>query len=551
MGRVREILVLVGSLVIGCAGSGSSGSDSGAATTDTAPVADNASAGDTVPVTTSVVFTIDSTSKVHPISRYVYGTNDSKLPAVAKNLTLTRVGGNRLSAYNWETNASNAGSDWKYSSDNYMSSSSEAALPFKQAAQTAGDASASIILTIPAAGWVAADENGVCEAKPTPEQIAQRFLPMLPQKGAAFAYPPDLTDGKVYADELVAYLESQFPAAQTDPLRRIFYMIDNEPDLWSQTHSEMHPTPATYAEIAKVNADFATGIKNVAPAALVFGPVNYGWQGMVNLQNATDANGRDFLDFFLDAMKAAEQTAGKRLLDVLDVHWYPEASGGGKRITDNGVAEAEVQARLQAPRSLWETTYTETSWITQSTKAPIQLIPRLKAKIDQHYPGTKLSISEYNYGASNDISGAIAQADVLGVFGREDVFAAAVWMMNASNPFLYGGFAMYRNYDGNGGAFGDTSVATSTTSIDATSIYASVSSADPTKVIAVAINKAANPTSATITLNHATQLAAADVYTLTSASATPAKGASLAASGANTFSYTLPPRSVSTLVFGP
>jgi hypothetical protein len=328
-------------------------------------------------------------------------------------------------------------------------------------------------------------------------------------------------------------------------------MVDNEPDLWSQTHSEMHPTPATYAEVAKVNADFAAGIKNAAPSALVFGPVNYGWQGMVNLQKATDANGRDFLEFFLDAMKTAEQTAGKRLLDVLDVHWYPEATGGGKRITDNGVAEDEVQARLQASRSLWDSTYTETSWITQSTKAPIRLIPRLKTKIDQHYPGTKLSISEYNYGASNDISGGIAQADVLGIFGREDVFAATVWMMNATNAFIYGGFAMFRNYDGNGATFGDTSVAASTTSVDTSSIYASVSSQEPTKVIAVAINKAANPISATITINHPTQFAAADVYVLTSASATPAKGAAITANGANTFSYTMPARSVSTISFGP
>jgi hypothetical protein len=550
MCRAGGFVVLIGSFVVACAGSGGSGTDSGAATADSALVADRAPLADTAPTTTSVVFTIDSTSNVHPISRYIYGTNDYKLPASAKNLTLTRVGGNRLSAYNWETNASNAGSDWKYSSDNYMSPSSEPALPFKQAAQTASDASASIILTVPAAGWVAADENGACEPKPTPEQIAQHFLPTLPQKGAAFAYPPDLTDGKVYADELVAYLESQFPAAQTDPLRRIFYMIDNEPDLWSQTHSEMHPTPATYAEVAKINADFATGIKNVAPSALVFGPVNYGWQGMVNLQKATDANGRDFLEFFLDAMKAAEPTAGKRLLDALDVHWYPEATGGGKRITDNGLAEDEVQARLQAPRSLWDTTYTETSWITQSsTKAPIRLIPRLKAKIDQHYPGTKLSISEYNSGARNYISGGIAESDVLGIFGREDVFAATVWMMNSTNTFIYGGFAMYRNYDGNGASFGDTSVAASTTSIDTSSIYASVSSTDPTKVVAVAINKAANPTSATITVNHPTQLAAADVYVLTSASATPAKGAAITANGANTFSYTMPARSVTTLSF--
>jgi Glycoside hydrolase family 44 len=532
----RRFLPLIAIAVLGCVSDGGGpGKDSGGVD----------------PAAPRVVFTIDSTTNTHAISPYIYGTNESNLPAGTKGLTLTRVGGNRLSAYNWETNASNAGSDYQYSSDNYISSSATPGLPMKQAAQTASDAGASIILTVPMAGWVSADEKGACPKAPTAAQIAERFLPILPSKGSAFAYPPDLTDGKVYADEFVAYMESQFPSAQTDAVRRIFYMLDNEPDLWSSTHSEMHPSNVTYTEIVKSSVDFATGIKGAAPKALVFGPVNYGWSGMVNLQGAPDASGRDFLEFYLDAMKAAEASAGKRLLDVLDVHWYPEAKGD-TRITLGGLTAANVEARLQAPRSLWDKTYTETSWIAQSsTSGPIYLIPRLQAKIDQHYPGTKLSISEYNYGASTDISGGIAQADVLGVYGREGLFAAAMWPMSTANTFLYAGFAMYRNYDGNGATFGDTSIAATTSASDKTSVYASVSSQDPTSIVVVAINKLTIAQAADIALTHGTQLTAADVYTLTSASATPTKGTVLAAVDTNIFNYTMPARSVSTLVFHP
>ncbi len=521
---------------------------------------DNAAAGGTTGTSTStspstpqnVVFTVNSTSKTQAISPYIYGTNQGDLTKEAKGLTLTRTGGDRLTAYNWETNASNAGSDWNYSSDNYMSSSSTSGLPMLQAAQTASDNGASVIMTVPIAGWVAADENGPCPANPTEAQIAQRFFPILPQKGSAFAYPPDLTDGKVYADEFVAWLESQLPNAQTDPLRRIFYMLDNEPDLWSSTHSEIHPVSTTYAEIVQKNVEFATAIKAAAPGTLVFGPVNYGWNGMVTLQNASDANGRNFLDFYLDSMQAAEKTAGERLVDVLDVHWYPEATGDGKRITDDGVTAGEVTARVEAPRSLWDTTYTETSWITQdSTGGPIYLIPRLQAEIAQHYPGTKLSISEYNYGAGGDISGGIAQADVLGVFGREGLFSAAMWEMSQANTFLFAGFAMYRNYDGNGSTFGDTSISATTSSDDASSVYASVSSQDPTDIVMVAINKTTSTEIASLNITHPTQLTAADVYTLTSASPAPVKGTPISATGANTFSYTMPAMSVSTLVFHP
>ena len=546
----RTHLFLAAMIALGCASSPGAAIDNDAAAGSGGTTGTSTSTSPSPPQ--NVVFTVDSTSKVQAISPYIYGTNQGDLTKEAKGLTLTRMGGDRLTAYNWETNASNAGADWNYSSDNYMSSSNTPGLPMLQAAQAASDNGASIIMTVPIAGWVAADENGPVPAKPTEAQIAQRFLPILPQKGSVFAYPPDLTDGKVYADEFVAWLDSQFPNAQTDPLRRIFYMLDNEPDLWSSTHSEIHPVSPTYAEIVQKNVEFATAIKAAAPGTLVFGPVNYGWNGMLTLQNASDANGRNFLDFYLDSMQATEKNAGERLVDVLDVHWYPEATGDGKRITDDGVTAGEVTARVEAPRSLWDTTYTETSWITEdSTNGPIYLIPRLQAEIAQHYPGTKLSISEYNYGAGGDISGGIAQADALGVFGREGLFSAAMWEMSQTNTFLFAGFAMYRDYDGKGSTFGDTSISATTSSDEASSVYASVSSQDPTDIVMVAINKTTSTEVASLNITHPTQLTAADVYTLTSATPAPVKGTPISAAGANTFSYTMPAMSVSTLVFHP
>jgi hypothetical protein len=499
-----------------------------------------------------VLFTIDSTAATHPISRYIYGTNQGDLTAEAKNLTMTRVGGNRLTAYNWENNLSNAGSDYLYENDTYISSSTVAGEPMKQAVQAAANAGASTIMTVPIAGWVSRTNNVQCPSNPSAAQIAQNFYPILPKKPSAFQYPPDLNDGKVYADEFVHWLESQFPNAQTDPLRRIFYMLDNEPDLWSSTHSEIHPSPVTYAELVQKNTDFATAIKNVAPNAIVFGPVNYGWAGYMNLQNAPDANNRDFLDFYLDSMKAAEQAAGKRLVDVLDVHWYPEAQGDGHRIVDDGVTAGEVDARLQAPRSLWDPGYTESSWITQCcSNGPIQLIPRLMGKIAAHYPGTKLSISEYNYGAGGDISGGIAQADVLGVFGREGLFAASMWEMSQTSTFIFAGFAMYRNYDGQGGTFGDVSISAADSDTVKTSVYASVSSTGGPQIVVVAINKTTAPLVAGIPITHTAMLGGADVYTLTSAAPAPKKGAAITPVATNAFRYTMPARSVTTLVFHP
>jgi hypothetical protein len=540
------------------AGGGSSGGSGGAGNGGAAGMGTGGGLGGGTFVTpgdpgaSDVVFTIDSSGTTHPISPYVYGTNQGNFTGEAKGLTLSRVGGNRLTAYNWENNASNAGSDYMYENDTYISASKVAGDPMKKAVQSATSAGASIIMTVPTAGWVSADTSGPDDPHPASTSVIQQhFFPIIAQKGSAFAYPPDTTDSKVYADEFVAWLESQFPNAQTDPARRIFYMLDNEPDLWSFTHSEIHPDPTTYAELAQKCTDFATAIKAVAPKAIVFGPANYGWQGFANLQGAPDAGGRDFINTFLDSMKAAETKAGKRLLDVLDVHWYPEATGGGNRINDDGTGAAEVAARLQAPRSLWDPKYSETSWIVQSGSGPIQLIPRIQKQIAAHYPGTKFSISEYNYGAGGHISGGIAEADVLGIFGREGLFAATMWELSSNNTYIFGGFAMFRNYDGAGGTFGDISVSATNSAADKSSVYASVASANPMNVIVVAINKQSTAMKAGITVKHNATFNAADVYTLTSAGAKPVKAAGLTKVAVNAFSYSMPAYSVSTLVFHP
>ena len=97
----------------------------------------------------------------------------------------------------------------------------------------------------------------------------------------------------------------------------------------------------------------------------------------------------DFLTYYLNQTAAASQAAGQRLVDVLDLHWYPEATGAGIRITTqdagySGSTLAQLQAaRVAAPRSLWDPTYVENSWITaDSTNGQaIQLIPREQAKM--------------------------------------------------------------------------------------------------------------------------------------------------------------------------
>jgi hypothetical protein len=415
----------------------------------------------------------------------------------------------------------------------------------------AHQANASAIVTVPIQGYVAADTLGT-DVTQTPNWMSTRFVKSYPSKGQPFADPPSTSDQSVYQDEFVWWLGQHFPAAASDPLRTIFFMLDNEPDLWSATHQEVHPNPVTYAEIVSLSVAYAKAIKAVNPNAVVMAPVNYGWQGFVDLQSAPDANGRDFLEFFLDEMYLAEQANNKRLIDVLDVHWYSEAQGNGVRIVGDDTTAAVVEARIQAPRSLWDTTYTEASWITQwSTNGPINLLPRLQKKIADHYPGTKLSVSEHNHGGGGHISGGMALADVIGVFAREGLFAANMWDMGASSAFCYGGFAMFRNYDGQNGSFGDTSVHAATSNQAASSVFASIDAGSPNRVVIVAINKSSSAQNAGIQVTNTTALTKARVYQLTTTTPTPVPAADIAITKTNAFLYSMPAMSVSTLVIEP
>ncbi|MBC7814430.1 MAG: endoglucanase A [Burkholderiales bacterium] len=472
-----------------------------------------------------------------------------------------------MTAYNWENNASNAGSDWCNQNDALMSASNVPGVALTPTITQTFSSNLAIVLTVPTIGYVAADKNhatGCEDVNVTPNYLSTRFKVSVPKKNAPFTLTPSATDGFVYQDEWVNFLDKTYPTAKTDATRTIFYSLDNEPDLWASTHRRLRgdatSTPSepsravalTYAEIVQRSKDYAVAIKDVVPQALVFGPVNYGWQGMVNLQSAPDAAGRDFLSFYLQQMAAAQTSTGKRLLDVLDVHWYPEANAGGIRITESNAEPAVAAARMAAPRSLWDATYLENSWITQCCGwGPIQLLPRLKQKISANYPGTKIAITEYNYGGGNHISGGIAQADVLGIFGRDGVFAANLWPLGGSHAYIHGGFEMFRNFDGFNGSFGNTAIQAASTDMVNTSVYASVDAGNPNRVVVVAINKLGVANSAAIRVWHTTRLNKVKVYTLTSASSQPQVGGPITIRQLNAFQYIMPAHSVSTLVLEP
>ncbi len=407
---------------------------------------------------------------VHPITPLAYGVNEGGIDACP----LRRHGGNRFTGFNWETSASNAGSDWHHQSDHYLASEQPLRGPGLLLAQrVAADRArgARSLVTVQLAGYVSADAAGpVTEAERAPGIRWQRVVleASEPRPGG-----PDLADGVVYLDEQVRDLVARFGLAEDGGV--LAYALDNEPALWPITHPRLHADAPTYAELVEKGVAAARLITATDPGAQVFGPVLYGWAAFHDLQGASDAKRHShrhptFIDHYLARMREASDEAGRRLLHRLDLHWYPEAMGD-ERIVGGDISPGTSRARVQAPRSLWDASYRERSWISDVLGEPIALLPRLKRSIDAHYPGTGIAVTEYNFGAAQHISGGLAQADALGLFGRFGV-AACWWDLGGGTEYVQAAFKLFLDYDGLGGRFGDLSVHSLSEDVEAVSLHA-------------------------------------------------------------------------------
>ncbi|MEO8605714.1 MAG: glycoside hydrolase family 44 protein [bacterium] len=474
---------------------------------------------------------IDAAAARHSISPYIYGMNfaDEGLAAELR-LPVRRWGGNATTRYNWQTDTSNRASDW-YFENIPNDNANPGALPdgssSDQFVESNRRVGADTLLTIPLIGWTPRGRAYGCGFSVAKYGAQTSVDPYRPDCGNGVRgngseitgnNAGDVSDAitPLFVQQWMQHLIGRYGAAAGGGVR--FYNLDNEPMLWASTHRDVHPAPPSYDELRDRTVAYATAIKATDPAAATLGPAEWGWSGY--FWSALDAapggawwnNPQDRLAhgdvplaaWYLQQLRTASQQAGVRLLDYFDLHYYPQSSG----VSLSGAGDAATQARrLRSTRALWDPSYVDESWIDE----PVQLLPRMRDWVTANYPGTKLAIGEYNWGAPEHVNGALAQADVLGIFGREGVGLATLWdPPNAAQPLAYA-FRMYLNYDGAGGRFGDSGVLATSADESTLAVYAAQRTADGALTI-MAINKTASPQTSSVSLGGFTPGGAARVY---------------------------------------
>jgi len=187
------------------------------------------------------------------------------------------------------------------------------------------------------------------------------------------------------------------------------------------------------------------------------------------------------------------QRVGMRLVDYLDLHYYPQASG----VLSANESKSVVELRYNSVRSLYDRTYVDQSWIN----SVIRLIPDMKARIAAHCSWMKFSISEYDFGDDSIWSAALVTAEALAIFGREGVDLATKWTVPKIGSPVENAFKLFLDYDGKRSNLYGDSVSASSGDYIHVPAYA-IRSQDKSKLFVMAFNKAGSEQTLHFTLRN-------------------------------------------------
>jgi hypothetical protein len=474
-----------------------------------------------------VTIGLDALANRHAISPFVYGLNwASPSQLLDLNFTINRGGGNASTRHNWLLNASNRASDWYFES-----LSDGAAIPGLSDDNFITDTrsgAAEPMITIPIMGWMP-------KLGPSRED---RYSFSVAKYGAQTATDPwrsdagngvstatgqnitnnDPNDAHFYTNSVfqqgwLQHLTNRWGASTNGGVK--FYILDNELSIWSWTHRDVHPIGSTMDEIRDKVIEYGGMVKSYDPNALICMGEEYGWNGFLNSgydqQNGGNLDrkahgGADFMPWLLGQVHSNDVATSRRTIDYFTVHWYPQEPNFDD--TNN----AACLLRNRVTRALWDTNYVDESWI--NTK--IYMVPRMKSWVASNYPGLKIGITEYVYGAVNHINGAIAQADTFGIFGREGLDLSTRWGLPDPSTPTYKAMKMYRNNDGNKSVFGDVSVRTSVPQPDYLSAFGAVRTSDGALTLMVLNKDLTNATPIVAGLSNFPAIGTAQRWQLTS-----------------------------------
>jgi len=370
-----------------------------------------------------------------------------------------RWGGNAVTRYSWDLDVQNHANDFFFENIGNPHSGTTP-LPGNSTSDvfiaSTLAANAVPVITIPTIGWTPVDRVKRCGfsiAKYGPQKAHDQWDTDCGHgvqntgKNVVGNSPAD-TSKPVGPEYAVAWLDHLVKYHGPSVINRSIFILDNEPNYWSGTHRDVHPEALTYDELWNYTVSYSAAVKTAYPNIRLAGPDTASFDAITK-----------FVEQFVGDLVAYEAKTGVRLLDILDIHCYPEASYDASRMQ----AELDVTVRMRLHRELWDPTFYLESYVAKQA----YYLRRLRSLAPEWL---SLSCTEWNYQKDfkdTDVVGAVISVDALAVYAREGVTLSTKWSAPSKGSVLeYALLQLLANYDGKGGTIAGSSYVNVSSSSD-------------------------------------------------------------------------------------
>jgi hypothetical protein len=235
------------------------------------------------------------------------------------------------------------------------------------------------------------------------------------------------------ADSTTALLDHWFGTKGIgyDKNKMKYWSMDNEPEIWFGTHDDIMPTQLSPEAFMQAYFEVAKKARAKYPDIKLAGPIpasEWWWYSWDNKKITVNGKTYVWLEYFIKRVAEEQKATGIRLLDVIDIHSYPN--------------ENKEEDILQLHRIYFDTTYvypgangvkttSASGWDDAINKEFI--FERCNRWLKQ-YMGpdhhVNFAVSEYGFTHKNANVTAVSYASVLGTFAEHNVDYFTPWYWN-------------------------------------------------------------------------------------------------------------------------
>lgn len=206
-----------------------------------------------------------------------------------------------------------------------------------------------------------------------------------------------------------------------------YWSMDNEPEIWNGTHDDVMPSLLSASAFMDAYFAVAKKARERFPEIKLTGPVpanEWQWYKWGSESLTIDGKYYCWLEYFIKRVADEQKSTGIRLLDVLDVHWYPSESSNTDLVQLHRVFydEAYTYPGANGVKTI------NGGWDGSQTKEYI--FKRINDWLLKHFGdnhGITIALTENDISSSNPNIVSVVYASMLGTFADNGVEIFTPW----------------------------------------------------------------------------------------------------------------------------